>query len=362
MHDLAESPEVAHLDVILIEPSDVFWYPLGAPRAVAVPDFAQRCCIPYAGLLRNRFGHVKHKAKVVDPKLCCVTLEDGRSLYYDIIFLATGSTSPMPGKHPYCKQKDILEAYQHMQKKVALATDVVIVGGGAVGVELAAEIASAYPRQKRVTIVNSSPVLLNDPKVLGKLRAKVEKALLEMGVRILHNDRLQIPVDLYAPQQKLVTAHGVAVIADVVLIAVGQSVNNGLVQEHFQLDDKGRLRVDRHLRVQGFKNVFCAGDLCDTAETKLGYLAALQGQLVAENILLLAKHIRFPLETHPLGVYEESTSTTMFVTLGPNDGVSQLPGGFVVGGIVSVPIKSRNLFLPRYWKTFHVAPPSSDWW
>lgn len=365
LHDLAQDPSVDNLDVILIEPSDVFWYPLGAPRSIAVSDYVRRCCIPYSGILRNRFGQVKCAAKSVDPKAQCVMLSDGRQLFYDIVFIATGSSSPMPGKHPFFKVDEIVEAYNYIQGKVAPAKHVVVIGGGPVGVELAGEIAAAFPDgSKSITIVNSAPWLLNDPNVLPKLRAKVERDLLDMGVRIVHNDRLKVPVDLYAPQQTLVTERGVSLVADVVLLAIGLTVNNALVKEHFELDERGRLCVDPCLLAEGYRNVFAAGDLCNTKETKLGYVAALQGQLVAQNIILLSKHmLNFaPSDTYPLNVYQESTSHIMFVTLGPDVGACQLPGGFVCGSLVSAPIKSRNLFLPRYWKTFQVSPPSNNWW
>jgi NADH dehydrogenase FAD-containing subunit len=105
--------------------------------------------------------------------------------------------------------------------------------------------------------------------------------------------------------------------------------------EHFPLDAKtGRVKVDKFLRVHGLPTVFCAGDLCNTDETKLGYVAALQGEVVAENILQLVlgyKKGQQPMGSIPLRAYDKQSSTIMFVTLGPDNGASQLPGGFVVG-------------------------------
>lgn len=42
------------------------------------------------------------------------------------------------------------------------------------------------------------------------------------------------------------------------------------------------------LQVLGHSNIFAVGDATDVKETKLGYLASAQGQLVAKNIQALA--------------------------------------------------------------------------
>ncbi len=50
------------------------------------------------------------------------------------------------------------------------------------------------------------------------------------------------------------------------------------------LTGEGRIRVDEHLRVQGFENVYAIGDITDTAEEKLAYLA---GEHAKVSLLLL---------------------------------------------------------------------------
>jgi len=78
-------------------------------------------------------------------------------LQYTQLVIATGSTGPFPGK---CRHDlplpDLLKLYEDFTTEVQKAKKVVIVGGGAVGVEMAGEIAGDYPGQKEVSWCCSS--------------------------------------------------------------------------------------------------------------------------------------------------------------------------------------------------------------
>nr|CAB3445601.1 unnamed protein product [Digitaria exilis] len=55
------------------------------------------------------------------------------------------------------------------------------------------------------------------------------------------------------------------------------------------LDSKGRVMVEKDLRVKGYNNVFAIGDITDIPEIKQGYLAQKHALLVAKNMKLLIK-------------------------------------------------------------------------
>lgn len=79
------------------------------------------------------------------------------------LVLATGARWLAPSNVPDVRTAaiDQMKAYRD---RIAAAKDIVIVGGGATGVELAGEIAGAYPKSsgKNVTLVHKRPKLLND--------------------------------------------------------------------------------------------------------------------------------------------------------------------------------------------------------
>ena len=68
--------------------------------------------------------------------------------------LATGSSGPFPGK---CAldiplSKHLMSLYENFTDEIKQAKSIIVVGGGAVGVELAGEIATDYPGQKTVSL------------------------------------------------------------------------------------------------------------------------------------------------------------------------------------------------------------------
>jgi NADH dehydrogenase FAD-containing subunit len=67
---------------------------------------------------------------------------------------------PPMTNNPRCPQVTAAEriaSYQAAYQRVAKAASVVVVGGGTVGVELAAEVVGKFGKTKAVTLIGSSP-------------------------------------------------------------------------------------------------------------------------------------------------------------------------------------------------------------
>ena len=50
------------------------------------------------------------------------------------------------------------------------------------------------------------------------------------------------------------------------------------------MDDRGRLKVDEFLCVEGHENVYAIGDICATVDARLAYVAQEQAKLLAQNL------------------------------------------------------------------------------
>ena len=76
---------------------------------------------------------------------------------------------------------------QDFFKELSAANDILVIGGGAVGIELAAEIATDQP-SKKVTLVHSQPAFLEGcPPRFGRV---VKNYLEELGVQVHPPDQL----------------------------------------------------------------------------------------------------------------------------------------------------------------------------
>lgn len=147
--------------------------------------------VPFDGIAttapRGAFRHVQDTATSIrDGK---VYLESGRVIEYSYLVIATGSKGSVPAKLTSTEISDACKEMQSVQEDIQAAQRIAVVGGGAVGVELAADIKSFYP-EKDVTIVHSRERLLS--RFRPRLHNYVYKKLEDMGINIILKERPQI--------------------------------------------------------------------------------------------------------------------------------------------------------------------------
>jgi len=117
-------------------------------------------------------------------------------------------------------------------------------------------------------------------------------------------------------------------------------------------DEKGQVKVNEFLQVEGHRHLFCLGDVSNIKEGKLAVTAAGQAVAVAHNILALMKGepLKKHVPLHPI----------MCIPFGPEHGITQLPTkeGVVMGSFFSKMLKSKTLLLPAMWKVLNSPFPA----
>lgn len=239
------------------------------------------------------------------------------ALSYDYLVLATGSTTNFFGLQPVADQmmpmKSVPEAlnlrsllFQNFEKALLTsdlhhrkaAMNVVIVGGGPTGVELAGALAEMqrhvlpkdYPeldlRQMEVHLFERSPRLL--AAMSEKSSAEAEKYLSRLGVKVWTG----VSVDEYT-NNIATLSNGAEVGTETLIWAAGVRgvFPNGIDEEAIV---GGRLLVDGHCRLQHHNHVFVLGDVAKmvTEETPNGLpmlasVATQQGMWLAKNLAKL---------------------------------------------------------------------------
>jgi NADH dehydrogenase FAD-containing subunit len=141
--------------------------------------------------------------------------------------------------------------------------------------------------------------------------------------------------------------------ADTIFYCNGIKLNNQYLKPTFEgvLDEKGFVKVNSFLQVEGFSNIFCIGDLANTKETKICLAGVRHAKIVANNIQALENN-------KSLSSYK-GTPNVIAISLGRKNGASQLPFG-VFGGTLTSLIKSKGLFISRTWKQLKCKLPSAN--
>lgn len=230
-------------------------------------------------------------ATQIDRAARTVALSDGTELGYDQLVLATGSSPRVldvpgawfEGVHTLRRLPDS----DVLREELARRQRLVVVGGGWIGLEVAAAARSAG---LEVTVLEyaAQPLLrVLGPEIAGHF-ADLHRA---HGVDL----RTGVGVDAFAGTAGRVTGVRVGaevVPADVVLVGVGAAPNVALASAAGLTADTRGVLVDAHLRTAD-PAVLAAGDVANAHNTTLGHSlrvehwdnAIRQGTLAARSIL-----------------------------------------------------------------------------
>lgn len=217
--------------------------------------------MPMAGLEAAGIDAVVAGAVSLDPAAKTLDLDNGETVGYDRLVLATGSNPakpPIPGadlEGVFTITKS-LAPLSALVEKAKAATNVVIVGGGFIGAEFADELA-----QK--TGVNIHLVELM-PKVLqaafdDDFCDLIQKNLEAQGIK-LHLGRMVEAFKGEGKVQAVALSGSEELAADLVIIGIGGRPNSKLAAEAgLRLVDDGSIWVDSYMRTSA-PDIFAVGD------------------------------------------------------------------------------------------------------
>ncbi|MEE9335536.1 MAG: NAD(P)/FAD-dependent oxidoreductase [Granulosicoccaceae bacterium] len=278
-------------DIVLIDsqPSHI-WKPL--LHEVATGSLNSNVDeISYLSLARKyRFRFVLGRCNRVDKKAKLIHLEQtlddrGQELFparaepFDKLVIAVGSMSNdfgTPGIQQHCLMLDSRQEADRFHRRFvdqlhrvsqSGELQVVIVGGGATGVELAADlynVARQLPEygfsentsQKiNVVVVEAGERLLAQlPERVGE---SVSKELTALGVDVKLNTRIERATDI-----SVITANGEALSSHISVWAAGIKAPAWLAESELEVDSLGRVIVTGHLVVPGENDIYALGDCC----------------------------------------------------------------------------------------------------
>ncbi|MER7502799.1 NAD(P)/FAD-dependent oxidoreductase [Nonomuraea pusilla] len=276
-----------------------------------------------------------------------VELDDGTSLDYDYLVLATGVTTNwlnVPGAEenalPLYSLDDAVALRRLLQKRLEQTATgkrpgahTVVVGGGATGVEIAGTLAELRRRtvplthpeidlskQTSVTLVERFEHVLAPYK--PRLRDAAARALHRRGVRL----RLGATVAAVEPDA-VVLKDGTRLHSDVTVWALGVAAPKEVADWGLPQGKGGRVEVTQALNVEQYPEIFVAGDLAAPPHPlpQLAQPALQMGKHVGRQILAAAAgHRLTPFKYHDPGI---------MATVGRAEAVLQLANGMTMRGL-----------------------------
>ena len=343
--------------VTIIANSEKFWWTMGAPRAMVKP-FPKEIDDSFPSVIESLKPYPKEHVEFVHAEITgfdsskrevsYVLLDDDEqkasstsSLHFDTILIAIGSTGPDP---LFALQGGYLQtynAYKSVHARLPSANSILVVGGGAAGVETAGELGDLHGKHsstpKDITILSGTSRLLSGLRpAIGK---RAEELLTAQGVKTVHDVRVDNQKKLPGGGAQVTLSDGTTKDYDLVFVATGRVPASGVLPKDL-LNDKGRVLTNSYLRVEGLESAYAAGDIASIAP--LGLLTT-KGQLnvVADNIIADLGGKGPAKEWKPF-----TTKEMQIVPVGPNAGVGAIFGWWAPSFVVKM-LKSKHFFFPQ---------------
>ncbi|MFO8102208.1 MAG: FAD/NAD(P)-binding oxidoreductase [Dehalococcoidia bacterium] len=334
-------PDKSVLEIRKEKPERVM-VPCGVPYIFGTVGTTDKNVIPDAIVTNNGAELMIDEVTDIDRSARTVTTAGGETVSYDKLILATGSnpvSPPIPGKeleNVFFVKKDA-DYIDDMLKKLADAKDIVVIGGGFIGVEMADEIQKMGG--KNVTIVEMLPhclqLALDEDQCI-----EAEKKLTERGIKVL----TEATAKNIAGEGKVSGVElgsGETLKADAVIIGIGAVPNTELAQKAgLEIGPMRGIKVDEYMRTATDENVFAAGDCADKfsfftgkpSGLRLASIAGIEAHIAGANLFQLKRK-----NEGAIGVFATIIGDDCFSVAGLTEKAAKEAGYEIVIGESSAP-------------------------
>ncbi|TBU44038.1 FAD/NAD(P)-binding domain-containing protein [Dichomitus squalens] len=343
--ELSKKLSASQYNIILIDARPFYTHlPALARIAVSAEDqLEEKALFGFEKLFHNgngtfKQGKVVSIAEAAPGKGGEVVLESGERVSYSALLIATGAIWPEIIQLPETNSatKSHISTWRN---KVEKANHVVIVGGGAVGIELAGEIKYAYPK-KKVTIIHRDSQLLN-AVYPAKYRKDIERRVRSRNIELLLGDSIDLP-----PSENvngISTRNGKSLPdVDLVIQAFGSKPATSFISSLGSdvLTSSGTVRVNEFLEVVGHAGVFAGGDIIDWEEQKQAAKAGGHAAIIVANIISF-------LQGQPLKKAYKGSPELILIPLGKSGGSAYLGflWGIILGDWFAKMMKGKDLMV-----------------
>ena len=374
------------LSVVLVDRSSThIWKPLLHEVAAGSMD-ANTHQLEYAAQARwHRFVFQQGELKGVDRQRKLITIasladDEGiellpqRELAYDTLILAIGSITNffnVPGAAEHAIAVDTLSQAEHFRRRMiglcmraehAIDThadqahptlDIAIIGAGATGVELSAELRNtaevlgAYGlhqldpvRDIRITVIEAGPRILSGlPEAIS---IKTTALLNKLGIAVLTDAKVS-----EVQEKAVLLANGKSIPADLTVWAAGIRAPQILGELGLPVNRLGQIIVQQNLQTEIDPDIFAFGDCaaCPWPEKNSTIPPRAQAAHQQASFLLDALQKRLAGQALPTFVYRDLGS---LVSLGRFDAVGNLMGPLIGSTLFIEGILARMLYISLY--------------
>jgi len=333
-------------EILLVRKEKQVLIPCGIPYIFGTVESPQKNLIGDAVLEKNNIELLLAEATDIDREEKVLHTTEG-DVGYERLIIATGSRPvmpPIPGfdlDGVYAVVKDV-EYLSGLQRRLETAADVVIIGGGFIGIEFADEINKAG--DKTITVVEILPhclALAYDKEFC----IEMEKVLKSRGINIRTSSRVE-KIDGNGKVEKVVLSGGDEIKADVVILGIGAVANVDLAQRAgLRIGLTGSIAVDRTMQTSD-ANIYACGDCAEKisffggrpSPLKLASIATLEARIAGANLFGIRRE-----NIGTVGVWSTAVGNHALATAGLTEEMARERGYDAVAVTIAGPNRHPGL-------------------
>ena len=291
--------------ITLVRKEEKVLIPCGIPYIFGTLDSPEDDLIPDEVLTKHNIDLIVDEVASINKGAKTATTAGGDTISYERMILATGSyplVPPLPGvnlENVFSVKKDI-NYLTELKQALYQANDLVIIGGGFIGLEFADECRK-IDNLNSVSIVELLPhclLLACDSEVCMQVEEELKKAKVS-----LFTDRRAKAILGKEKVEQVELENGQKLKADVVILGIGVRPNIDLAKNAgLQVDDRAGIWVDSWMRTSDH-NIFAAGDCTQktcfltkgACVLRLASIATMEARVAGANLFSLRQRAASPI-------------------------------------------------------------------
>ena len=308
-----------NIEVVLIDKKEYFEYSPSLWKLLINKENYKKYTVPFTQFLRH--------TRLITTSTLRVTPHfvetEAEKLTYDYLVISTGIEYPiyLENTTNVITVKSGVDVVKN-NEKITEAKTIVVIGGGLIGTEVAAELVTKYP-EKHILLVHPHNRLLERNKMNVSNFAR--RFLESHGISLLMGEKV-----IDHQNNTFITNAKRTIPADIGIWCAGIKSNPWFMKEFPSsvFTKNNALKVNHFLQLEGYTNIFVGGDITNIMEEKTALNAERHGSLISTNLLRSIKKRR-------LLVYK-SRILPMIVDLGSTNAMLTYRLFFIPGVIPAV--------------------------
>ena len=306
--------------ILVIRKEEKTLIPCGIPYIFGQLGETSKNLMPDAPYAANGIDLLNDEVTLIDSDKKSIICFQNGSIAYDRLILSTGSRPiklPIDGiekENVFFIHKNV-EYLDDFLQKLRNFKDVVIIGGGFIGVEFAEEI--KRNRKINVNIIE---------KLSHCLKLNFDEEFAEVAKDILNKEKINIIAQDEVAQimgeekiEKVRLKSGKEIIADALIVAVGSTPNVDLAEKiGLEMGETRGIKVNHYMQTSQ-RDIYACGDCSEDKSfftgmpvaLKLASIAAMQARICAANLFGTKR-----VDPGAIGVFSTKLGDTTFASAG----------------------------------------------